>query len=161
MRGLQPCVYCRTLIDDDLPWPHPQSRVIAHDRPIAEGGPALDPANCHPSHKVCNERAGTTPITGPVDHTTMRGGQALGDLTLAIHAHAQAEGMVTVDQLHARYPDVPPPRIRRTARRMVTRGQLIEVGPGCYALGPGLLRHADGRPRTMPDQAIHVDPHTL
>lgn len=58
MRGTQPCFWCRELIDDELPSPHPLSRTVEHIVPLAEGGALLDPDNCAPAHRRCNETRG-------------------------------------------------------------------------------------------------------
>lgn len=57
------CALCGELIDKRLPRvsrpgrpAHPMSATVDHIREIVEGGDPLDPDNCQPTHKRCNEQ---------------------------------------------------------------------------------------------------------
>lgn len=56
------CALCGGRIDKRLPRvsrpgrpAHPMSATVDHIREIVEGGDPLDPANCQPAHRRCNE----------------------------------------------------------------------------------------------------------
>ncbi|MCP2324927.1 5-methylcytosine-specific restriction endonuclease McrA [Hamadaea flava] len=59
------CVHCRQPIDPALRSPHPLSFTIEHVVPISQGGLALNPANCLPAHRRCNEKRGVKPMFSP------------------------------------------------------------------------------------------------
>jgi 5-methylcytosine-specific restriction endonuclease McrA len=62
LRGEQPCWLCHELILDDVDWRHPLSRTIDHIVPVTRGGDPLNPANCLPAHRRCNNRRQTKPV---------------------------------------------------------------------------------------------------
>lgn len=63
----EPCCVCGQPIDYSLPAGHPLSFEVDEDRPVSRwrefgyASPtacALDPANVHAAHRICNERKG-------------------------------------------------------------------------------------------------------
>lgn len=67
MRGMQPCHLCENALGpilevDVVHFNHPLARTVDHIIPLSAGGDLLDPLNCLPAHRYCNNVRHARPL---------------------------------------------------------------------------------------------------